>query len=151
MSLQRRGLCALLADRNKEPTVKGASGSQLSISSIPPAPVVNPFVVPPLKKKRKDKDVSEEGKVVLQKDPKQQKMAKGKERASSIKNKGDHIMAEVRPPNPIWEPQIELDRVVIIKNSSIREFKKGHAFYLVETLEQPLLLPKDMEALRNMR
>ena len=31
------------------------------------------------------------------------------------------------------------------------EFQKGHSTYIFEALEQPLLLPKDMEALRRMR
>ena len=32
-----------------------------------------------------------------------------------------------------------------------REFQKGHAHYLAKALEQPLLLPKDMATLKNMR
>lgn len=64
MSLQRRGLRTLLAGRNKESAVKGALGSQPPTPPIPLTHVVNPFIVPPLKKKRKGKDVSEEGEVV---------------------------------------------------------------------------------------
>ena len=31
------------------------------------------------------------------------------------------------------------------------EFQRGHASYMVEALERPLLLPKDMDALKLMR
>lgn len=78
-------------------------------------------------------------------------MAKGKGRAVSVESKEDHIEAEVRPQNPVWEPRLELERVAIPLSSSIREFQKRHAYYLTKALEQPLLLPKDMTALRNLR
>lgn len=45
---------------------------------------------------------------------------------------------------------MELDEAAIPWNSTIREFQKGHTHYLVEALK-PLLLPKDMVALKNMR
>ena len=40
-------------------------------------------------------------------------MAKGKGKASSIESKEDRHMAEVRPSNPTWNPQLELDGAVI--------------------------------------
>lgn len=62
MSLQKMGLHTLLTDRNKGLVAKGALGSQPpSASLLPPTLLVNLFVVPPLKKKRKEKEVSEEG------------------------------------------------------------------------------------------
>ena len=33
----------------------------------------------------------------------------------------------------------------------IRESNRGHSMYLAQALEQPLLLPKDIEALRRTR
>ena len=58
-------------------------------------------------------------------------------------------MAQVRRPSRIWSPKLEVDDVPIAWDSSIRHYHGGHAGYVAETLEQPLLLPKDMEAYRN--
>ena len=53
--------------------------------------------------------------------------------------------------HPTWNPQLELDDVALPWNSSIREFQRGHSYHVAETLEHPLLLPKDMDALKRMR
>lgn len=75
---KRKGLRDFLASRAKRQSSKDAPESQPLLTLSPPPPhVVNPFVVANLQKKRKEKDVSEEGEVVLQKDLKKQKMAKG--------------------------------------------------------------------------
>ena len=42
-----------------------------------------------------------------------------------------------------------MDGVLIAWDSSIRHYHREHAGYFAEALEQPLLLPKDMEAYRN--
>ena len=44
---------------------------------------------------------------------------------------------------------LEVDGVPIAWDSSIRHYCGGHAGHVAEALEQPLLLPKDMEAYRN--
>ena len=44
---------------------------------------------------------------------------------------------------------LEVDGVPIAWDSSIRHYCEGHAGHVAEALEQPLLLPKDMEAYRN--
>ena len=59
--------------------------------------------------------------------------------------------AEVCQQQRTWAPWLELDGTTIPWNFSIREFQKGHSAYVVKALEQPLLLPKDMEALRHVR
>ena len=53
--------------------------------------------------------------------------------------------------HPTWNPRLELDGVAVPWSSSIREFQKGHASYVAKALESPLLLPKDMDALKCMR
>ena len=58
-------------------------------------------------------------------------------------------MAQVRRPSRIWSPKLKVDGVPIARDSSIRHYHGGHAGHVVEALEQPLLLPKDMEAYRN--
>ena len=78
-------------------------------------------------------------------------MAKGTGRVSLVESKEDQSAAEVYLQNPVWEPWLELDGVVIPWNSTIREFQRGNTHYLAEALEQPLLLLKDMAALQTMR
>ena len=58
-------------------------------------------------------------------------------------------MAQVRRPTRIWFPKLEMDGVPIAWDSSIRHYRGGHAGYVVEVLEQPLLLLKNMKAYRN--
>ena len=53
-----------------------------------------------------------------------------------------------RPPR-IWSPKLEVDYVPIAWDTSIRHYQGGYAGHVVEALEQPLLLPKDMEAYRR--
>ena len=48
-------------------------------------------------------------------------------------------------------PMIEMDGAPIHYDSIIKESSRGHSMYLAQALEQPFLLPKDMEALRRMR
>ena len=60
-------------------------------------------------------------------------------------------MAKVHQQLHTGALRLELDGVAISWNSTIREFKNGHAQYLAETLEQPFFLPKDTAALRHMR
>ena len=60
-------------------------------------------------------------------------------------------MAEVLPLNLTWNLQLELDGAAILWNSTIREFQRGNAHYLINALEQPFLLLKDMAALKNVK
>lgn len=78
-------------------------------------------------------------------------MTKDKGRASLVESKKDYTVAKVCLQNPVWEPQLELEGAAILRSSSIREFQKGHAYYLAKALEQPFLLPKDMAVLQNVR
>lgn len=83
--------------------------------------------------------------------PKQQKVAKGKGKASSVDSREDQTVAEVHLQNSVWDPRLELDGSTIPCNTNIKEFQKWHAHYLAETLEQPLLLLRDMDALKRVR
>ena len=44
-----------------------------------------------------------------------------------------------------------MDRVAIPWNSSIKEYQRGHFAHVAEALEQPLLLPKDMDVVRKLK
>ena len=58
-------------------------------------------------------------------------------------------MAQVRRPTRTWSPKLEVDGVPIAYNASLRHYRGWHAGHVAEALEQPLLLPKDMEAYRT--
>ena len=66
--------------------------------------------------------MANEGEVVHQKEPKQQKMAKGQEQAFLVERREDQHVAEVCHQNLAWGPRLELDGVAIPRYSSIREF-----------------------------
>lgn len=95
MSIQRKSLHEVFAERNKVPTTKGTSDPP------PPPLVVNPFATAPLKKKRKEKDIPKEGELAPQKEPKYQTTAKAKGKASSVESKEDYNVAEVHLQNPV--------------------------------------------------
>ena len=58
-------------------------------------------------------------------------------------------MAQVRHPTRTWLPKLEVDGVPITYDASLRHYRGGHTGLVAEALEQPLLLPKDMEAYKN--
>ena len=55
----------------------------------------------------------------------------------------------MRRPTHTWSPKLEVDGVSIAYDASFRHYRGGHAGLVAEALEQPLLLPKDMEAYRT--
>ena len=58
---------------------------------------------------------------------------------------------KVRHQQHTWALVIEMEGAPIPYDSTIRESSWGHSMYLDQALEQPLLLPKDMDALKRMR
>ena len=58
-------------------------------------------------------------------------------------------MVQVHRPTRTWSPKLEVDGVPIAWDASLRHYRGGHAGHVAQALEQPLLLPKDMEAYRN--
>ena len=70
-------------------------------------------------------------------------------RSNSVDSREDRPMAQVHRPSRIWYPKLEMDGVPIAWDTSIRHYHAGHAGHVAEALEQPLLLPKDMEAYRH--
>ena len=50
-----------------------------------------------------------------------------------------------------WAPRLELDDAPISWDTSVRSFQGRHSGYVAETLEQPLLLPRDMDAIRHLK
>ena len=57
----------------------------------------------------------------------------------------------VRRLQHVWALLIEIGGAPIPYDSMIKESSRGHSMYFAQALEQPLILPKDMEALSRMR
>ena len=57
--------------------------------------------------------------------------------------------ADMRMTQRTWSPRLEVDGAPIPWDASICKFQRGRAGYIAEALEQPLLLPKDMDAYRR--
>ena len=106
-------------------------------------------VNPDLKKKR-PVDTPEEGEVVAQ-PTKQQKTTRAprSRRGNSLESRDEENLTEVCATPRVWNPKLELDGVAIPYNVSVREYNRGRAGYVADALEQPLLLPRDMEAYRR--
>ena len=158
MVLIRRNkiLRELMAGRNTEATSKEVPKSKLP-PVLPPPPPLPPTDLKlhanlNLKKKRPVQE-QEEGEVILQKGTKQQKTVKDPKdkRAISSDNREEHNGADVCIQPQAWSPRLEVDGATIPWNASVRDFQKGHATHIVKALEQPLILPKDMVAVRKMR
>ena len=152
---QRKGLKGPLADRNKGSTSKEVPKTQVpaNLPLLPPSPPPSTdlglLAIPNLKKKRLVHNLKE-GELVPQKGSKQQRTTKdpGDKKASSVENRDE---AEVHRQQSIWAPRLKLEGAAIPWDASIWESQRGHATYLAKALEQPLLLLKDMEALRHTR
>ena len=56
---------------------------------------------------------------------------------------------DVRMTQRTWSPRLKVDGAPILWGALDREFQKGRAGYIAEALEQPLLLPKDMDAYKR--
>ena len=102
--------------------------------------------MPSLKKKRPDQGL-EEGELAPRKENKQQKTTRDPrdKRGSSVDNRE---VVKVRRPQRPWAPRLEMDGAAIPYDASIWDAPRGHANYLVQVLQQPLLLPRDMESIR---
>lgn len=142
----------LMANRNKGGTLKDLPKTQTHVTLphlLPPPTDLGLLANPNLKKKRPSQDL-EEGEVAPQKGSKQQKTIKDPKdkRASSVESRDE---AEVRRQQCTRAPQIELEGAPISWDASIWESQQGHANHLALALEQPLLLPSDMEAFRCTR
>ena len=70
-------------------------------------------------------------------------------RAPFVESREEMERAKVRMTPRTWSPRLEVDGAAIPYNASVREYNRGRAGYIAEALEQPVLLPKDMEAYRR--
>ena len=105
---------------------------------------------PKLRRKRHS-EAPKEGEVGPSKGSKQQRQSQDQRsrRSGSIDSREEPLVGQVRRPTRIWSPKLEVDGVPIAWDSSLRHYHGGHAGHVAEALEQPLLLPKDMESYRS--
>ena len=64
-------------------------------------------------------------------------------------NREEALVAQVRRPARTWSPVLEVDGMPIVYDATLRHYRGGHAGLVAKALEQPLLLPQDMEAYKS--
>ena len=144
----------LMKGRNKALSPQEANKSKPPVNpSPPPSQLPTDLALKPILelRRKRHQEALEEGEVGPPKGSKQQKQFQDQRsrRSNSIDSQEELLVAQVRRPTRIWSPKLEVDGVPIAWDSSIRHYYGGHAGHVAEALEQPLLLPKDMEAYRN--
>ena len=70
-------------------------------------------------------------------------------RSQSVDSQEEQNKADMRMTQCIWSPRLEVDGALIPWSASIWKFQRGRAGYIAKALEQPLLLPKDMDAYKR--
>ena len=146
----------LMKNRNKAPSPQDKNKSKPPVN--PPSPPPPPQLLadlglkpnPDLRRKRHI-EVTEEGEMGHSKGSKQPRQSHDQQsrRSNSVDSREEPPVAQVRRPTRTWSPKLEVDGVPIAYDASLRHYSGGHADHVAEALEQPLLLPKDMEAYRN--
>ena len=143
----------LMKGRNKTPFPQEKSKSKPQVNPPPPPQLpVDLGLKPNLDLRRKRyTEAPEEGEVGPSKGSKQQKQSQDprSRRSGSVDSREELPVAQERRPTRIWSPKLEVDGAPIAWDASLRHYRGGHAGHVVEALEQPLLLPKDMEAYRS--
>ena len=151
----RSGLRGLLSNRNKGQSSKDISKEQTATKApAPPLPPTSDAALqsmPNLRRKRLVEE-PEEGEVGREKARPQKKGKEVKDprdkRTRSVDSRDE---AAIWREQRTWSPRLELDGAPISWDATLWESQRGQASFLAEALQQPLLLPQDMEGLRNTR
>ena len=139
----------LMKNRNKAPSPQDKNKSKPPVN--PPSPQLPADLRlklnPDLRRKRHT-EVTEEGEMGSAKGSKQPRQSQDQRnrRSNSVDSGEEPPVAQVRRPTRIWSPKLEVDGVPIAYDASLRHYRGGHAGLVAEALEQPILLPNDMEA-----
>ena len=64
-------------------------------------------------------------------------------------NREEAPVAQAHRSPRTWSPVLEVDGMPIAFDATLRHYRGGHAGFLAEALEQPLLLPQDMATYRS--
>ena len=149
-----QSLRELMNGRNKAPTPPEANKSKPSLNPPPPPPQLHADLGlkpnPELRRKRQHED-PKEGEIGPPKGNKQLRQSQDQrsKRSSSVESREDPHATHVHRTPCIWSPKLEVDDVPIAWDTSIKNYQGGQAGHIAEALEQPLLLPKDMEAYKR--
>ena len=149
-----QSLRKLMKGRNKPHTPQEANKSKPpSEPSFSPPQLSADLGLKPnheLRRKRQH-EAPEQGEIGPLKGNKQHKVSQNQRsrRSNSVESREDPLVAQVRRLSRIWSLKLEVDGVPIAWDTSIRHYRGGHAGHVAEALEQPLFLPKDMEAYRH--
>ena len=145
----------LMKGRNKAPSPQDKNKSKLLVNPPPPSPPQLPADLglmsnPDLRRKRHT-EVTEEGEMCLSKGSKQPRKSQDQRsrRSNSVDSREELPVAQMRRPTRTWSPKLEVDSMPIAYDASLKHYREGHVSRVVEALEQPLLLPKNMEAYKN--
>ena len=107
--------------------------------------------MPNLRRKRPVEE-TEEGEISREKARPQKKGKEAKEpREKRNRSVDSRDEVAIRRDQRTWSPRIELDSAPIPWDATLWESQRGQASFLAEALQQPLLLPRDMEGLRKTR
>ena len=143
-----------MKNRNKAPSLQDKNKSKPPVNP-PPLPPQLPADLglkpnPDLWRKRHP-EATEERKLGPSKGSKQPRQSQDQRnrRSNSVDSRKEPPVAQVRRPTCTWSPKFEVDGVSIAYDATLRHYCEGHAGLVAEALEQPLLLPKDMEAYRT--
>ena len=144
----------LMKNRNKAPSPQDKNKFKPPVNPPPPPPQLpaNLRLKPNLDlRMKRHTEVTEEGEMGPSKGSKQPRQSQDQRsrRSSSVDSQKELPVAQVRRPTRTWSPKLEVDSAPIARDTSLRHYRGGHASHVAEALEQPLLLPKDMEAYRN--
>ena len=151
----RTGLRGLLSNKSKGQSSKDVSKEQTApkapASPLPPSSDAALQPMPNLRRKRPAKE-TEEGEIGREKAKPQKKGKETKEpREKRNRSVDSRDEAAIRRDQRTWLPQIELDGAPIPWDATLWKSQRGQASFLAEALQQPLLLPRDMEGLRKTR
>ena len=66
-----------------------------------------------------------------------------------MESQDEENWVEVHVNSCTWSPKLKVDGVAIPYTALVREYNRGRAEYIAEALEQPVLLPRDMETYKR--
>ena len=150
-----QSLKELIKNRNKAPSPQDKNKSKPPVNPPPPPPpqLLADLGLKPNSDLRRKRHLEatgegEPGPFKGSKQPRQSQDQRNK-RSNSVDSREESPVAQVRHPTRTWSPMLEVDGVPIAYDATLRHYRGGHTGLVAEALEQPLLLPKDIEDYRT--
>ena len=142
-----------MKNRNNAPSPQDKNKSKPPVNPPPPPQLPADLGQKPnldLRRKR-HLEVTEEGELGPSKGSKQPRQSHDQRnrRSNSVDSREEPPVAQVRRPTRTWSPVLEVDGMPIAYDATLKHYRGGHAGLVAKALEQPLLLPKDMETYRT--